>query len=236
VSTSAGKIGFVRQRRGEPIRGQAHGRISPSMAVALLALVVAMAGTAYANGLIGGADVRDGSLTGRDVKDDSIRSRDVSGLTAADFRAGALPAASDSPPGPAGAPGAAGSLGPPGPPGPLLDTLPSGRTLRGIYSASGSGGVQLSISYQFPLAQNSTNVAFLAPSDPRPAGCPTTGGDEVAEASPGWLCVYQTNEDSNNNIDSKFLSWSRFGFIASAGPDQVVPNVFLEGRWAVTAP
>ncbi len=206
------------------------------MAVALLALVVAMGGTAYATGLITGAEVRDGSLSGRDVKDDSIRSRDVSGLTASDFKAGALPRPSDaipSVPGPMGPPGPPGA---PGPPGPLLDTLPSGRTLRGVYAASGGEGLQMSISYPLPLAKNSTNVAFLDPADPRPAGCPTTGGDEVAEAAPGWLCVYQTNEDANNNIESRSVQWGRFGFFISAGAINPALNIFLEGRWAVTAP
>lgn len=208
------------------------------MAVALLALVVAMGGTAYATGLITGAEVRDGSLSGRDVKDDSIRSRDVSGLTASDFKDGALPPPSDVVPlvaGPIGPQGPPGNPGAPGPPGPLLDTLPSGRTLRGVYAASGGEGLQMSISYSLSLAKNSTNAAFLDPADPRPAGCPTTNADEVAEAAPGWLCVYQTNEDANNNIESRSLQWGRFGFFLSAGAINPVLNIFLEGRWAVTA-
>jgi hypothetical protein len=213
--------------------GGAPRRISPSMAVALLALIVAMGGTAYATGLITGGQVQNGSLTGRDVKDDSIKSRDVSGLTMSDFKDGAFPRPNDAI---LLTPGPRGLQGPPGDPGPLLETLPSGRTLRGVYAASGGEGLQMSISYPLPLAKNSTKTAFLDPADPRPEGCPTTGADEVAEAAPGWLCVYQTNEDANNNIESRSLQWGRFGFFISAGAINPALNIFLEGRWAVTAP
>ena len=57
-------------------------RPSPSMIVAVLALVVALGGTSYAALVVTGKSVKDGSLTGRDVKNRS--------LLAADFRSGQL--------------------------------------------------------------------------------------------------------------------------------------------------
>ena len=76
---------------------------SPAMAVALVALFVAMAGTSYAavritgkevaNGSLTGADVRNGTLAGVEIKNGALASRDVKdgSLLAADFKSGQLP-------------------------------------------------------------------------------------------------------------------------------------------------
>lgn len=88
-------------------------RPSPSLAVSVLALVVAMGGTSYAAMTIGSRDVENGSLTTKDVKDDSLRGVDVrdGSLRAKDFREGDLPAG---PVGPVGPAGPQGELGPAG--------------------------------------------------------------------------------------------------------------------------
>ncbi len=65
---------------------------SPALAVALVALFVALGGSAYAALIITGKNVKNGSLTTKDVKNKS--------LLAGDFKAGQLPA------GPAGKNGA----------------------------------------------------------------------------------------------------------------------------------
>jgi hypothetical protein len=78
-------------------------RPSPALVVAVLALVVAMAGTSYAatqigsaqikNNSVKGKDVKDGNLTGKDVKDKSLTGADIQdgSLTAADLPATAAP-------------------------------------------------------------------------------------------------------------------------------------------------
>jgi hypothetical protein len=80
-------------------------RPTPSLVVAVLALVVALAGTSYAAATIGsaqiknnsvkGKDIKDGSLTGKDVKDGSLAGPDVAdgSLTGADVQDGSLSAA-----------------------------------------------------------------------------------------------------------------------------------------------
>ena len=82
------------------------GRVSPTMAVAMLALFVALGGTAVAttSALITGNQIKNGSITGLDVKNKSLTPRDFRGsvrgprgLTGAQ-----------------GAPGAAGASGAPG--------------------------------------------------------------------------------------------------------------------------
>ena len=89
-------------------------RPSPSMAVSILALVVASTGTSYAAGLIGSEDVRNNSLTTMDIKDNTIKGRDIrdstigsnkilnGSLKKRDFKAGELPAGATGPAGPAG--------------------------------------------------------------------------------------------------------------------------------------
>ncbi len=86
-------------------------RPSPSMAVAVMALVVASTGTSYATGLIGSADIRNNSVQSQDIKDKTIKGRDIKNdvigsnkirngsLKSRDFKAGQLPAG---PQGPAG--------------------------------------------------------------------------------------------------------------------------------------
>ena len=86
-------------------------RPSPSMAVSVLALVVASTGTSYAAGLIGSADVRNNSLTTMDVKDRTLKGRDIKNdvlgsnkirngsLKSKDFKAGQLPAGAQGPAG-----------------------------------------------------------------------------------------------------------------------------------------
>ena len=86
-------------------------RPSPSMAVSVMALLVASTGTSYATGLIGSADIRNDSITTMDVKDDTLKGRDIKddvigsnkirngSLKTKDFKAGQVPAG---PQGPAG--------------------------------------------------------------------------------------------------------------------------------------
>lgn len=86
-------------------------RPSPSMAVSVMALVVASTGTSYATGLIGSDDIRNNSVQSKDIKDRTIKGRDVKddvigsnkvrngSLKARDFKAGQLPAGAQGPAG-----------------------------------------------------------------------------------------------------------------------------------------
>jgi hypothetical protein len=86
-------------------------RPSPSMAVSVMALVVASTGTSYAAGLIGSDDVRNNSIKSVDVKDNNLKGRDVKNgsigsmdvrdesLKARDFAPGQLPAGAQGPAG-----------------------------------------------------------------------------------------------------------------------------------------
>ena len=89
-------------------------RPSPSMAVSVLALVVASTGTSYATGLIGSSDIKNNSVSSVDLKNRTIKGKDVrtgaigakqvkdGSLRSRDFKAGQLPKGEQGPAGPAG--------------------------------------------------------------------------------------------------------------------------------------
>jgi hypothetical protein len=77
-------------------------RINPALIVAIIALVVAIGGTAYAVKKVSGKQIKDESVTGKDVKDGSLTADD----------------ADDSLQGEAGPRGPQGLQGPQGPEGP----------------------------------------------------------------------------------------------------------------------
>jgi hypothetical protein len=85
------------------------GRVSPAMVVAMIALFVALSGTAVAttSALIGSAQIRNNSITGLDVKNRSLRPIDFRGSIRGPRGLRGLTGA----PGAAGAPGAKGDKG-----------------------------------------------------------------------------------------------------------------------------
>jgi hypothetical protein len=109
-------------------------RPSPALVVAVLALVVALGGTATAaSGLITGRQIAPSTVTGRNVKNHSLTASDLApgtvrrgapGRTGATGPAG--PTGAQGAPGAAGAPGATGPAGPAGPEGPAGPQGPAG--------------------------------------------------------------------------------------------------------------
>jgi hypothetical protein len=67
-------------------------RPTPALAVAVLALVLALAGTSYAAVQITSAQIKNGTIKGKDIKDRTITGKDVkdSSLTGADVKDGSL--------------------------------------------------------------------------------------------------------------------------------------------------
>jgi hypothetical protein len=125
---------------------------------------------------VGPKQVENGSLTGKDIKDDSLTGRDVdeSSLT--------LPAGPPGVTGPQGPQGDQGAAGTTGPAGPLLDTLPSGHTLRGSWAAGGTGASSFSsISFPYPLASAPTGHV-LAVGAGGTTNCPGSLSDPEARA------------------------------------------------------
>jgi hypothetical protein len=119
----------------------------------------------------------------------------------------------------------------------LVTTLPSGKTLRGIYGYAGHQTTGYSpvetISYQFPLASPPT-PNLIKISDPSTPQCP--GEVENPQAAPGNLCVYEERNDSGTPLEViNEIADGRFGAVLFADiPDNT--DYEFEGTWAVTAP
>jgi hypothetical protein len=215
------------------------------MVVAMLALFVALTGTAVAttSALITGNQIKNSSITGADIKNKS--------LTPSDFRGsvrGARGAAG--PPGQPGAQGAQGVQGIQGiqgiqgPPGPFPDgEVPAGKTLRGTYiigQQNGGGNTVLQAhSFGFSLPSAPT-VRYINVGSPSPPQCPGTATDP--QAQPGNLCLYETQVTGttargvcNPEVGGCPFSASRHGFAVYAFPTNATATVFVLGSWAVTS-
>ena len=192
------------------------------LAISLLALFAAFGGVGWAASLIGGKEIAKNSIP-------------LNRLTKAARRALAGKR------GPQGAQGIQGLTGQPGPPGPFVGTIPSGKTLVGIYGlryhATGGGeDYMTAISFGFNLASAPTPY-FIPVSSTPPAQCPGTVLNP--QATPGSLCVY---EGSGTNHSAPFFTDAIFGTGASPFGTNVVMDSTgagvggSSGSWAATSP
>lgn len=149
--------------------------------------------------------------------------------------------------GPRGFAGAQGAQGPQGPAGPLLEQLPSGKTLRGVYDVGGmevNGATQTSqgasVTFAIPLAA-APNPHFLSKGARPTADCP--GTVEKPEASPGQLCVYEGGQWSDGDVTiydpttQASPGTTRWGFGLLIVPMNTTGSYSFtsHGTWAVTA-
>jgi hypothetical protein len=156
-------------------------RVSPALVVAMVALFVALTGTTVAatTKLITGKQIANSSITGLDVKNKSLTPKDFKGSVRG-------------PRGLRGLTGAAGATGPQGiqgPAGPMVDTLPSGKSLKGAWVLSGPTSTrdEFAIMYGIPLAAAPTKH-FIQVGGVPPAGC--TGDAANPGALPGHACFF----------------------------------------------
>jgi len=151
-----------------------------------------------------------------------------------------------------------GPQGPEGEPGPFPDSLPSGKTITGVYSLGGQAAGANdnffdSLTFSFPLATVPT-VEIIEIDEVASANCPGSASEPAA--APGYLCVYEGNNGSSSfpfviatnrkagslvvrNFNSLFLVGSgaslKGGASIRAG---ATASGFMvsSGGWAVTAP
>lgn len=215
---------------------------SPALVVAMIALFVALTGTAVATNsatfaLITGKQIKNGSITGLDVKNKSLTPKDFRGsVRGPRGLAGAAGAA-----GTAGAAGAKGDKGDTGAPGQDLvstSTLTPGQTLTGVFIAAGGSSTSgyTTTNWQFhprlPANLDGSHAIFQAPSTTS-VNCPA-----IDTAAPGYLCVY-ANQFVNMTFDSFNNTEGLQGVNRNGGLlffDVTGGSSYATGRWAVRAP
>jgi uncharacterized protein YjbI with pentapeptide repeats len=184
---------------------------SPSMAVSLAALTVALGGTSYAatqissmdvkNNSLRSADIRNSSLTGSDVKGSSLTTSDIKdgSLRSKDFRAGQLPA------GATGQRGLTGSTGAKGDKGDKGDSGPAGIGRWALINAAGtiemqSGGFSITACYPAAPAAANGNCYINTNEDLADNGIIATIALQN-QVNQGGGTMNGTNTDANMNAD-----------------------------------
>jgi hypothetical protein len=234
-------------------------RLSYANVVATMALFVALGGSSYAavelsKGQVKKKHLAANSVVSQKVKDGSLLGRD--------FKAGELPAGEQGPAGPqglAGAPGQRGPAGPRGAQGPkgdtgargqqglkgdqgnifTVDTLPSGKTLRGAWHGSTTSASDhvafASIPFPIPLASN-VAVRTIESGAVAPSECP--GTPTSPQAQPGYLCIWSGGNSENMiftyGMADAYVDY-RFGAVIWWSHTEAGANEAY-GTWAVTAP
>ena len=159
-------------------------RISPSLIVSGIALVLAAGGIGVGAGaFITGADIEDGSITGADIRDGSITSSELArgAVTKSRMAPGArLALRKAGTRGPAGQRGPAGAQGVAGPGGARGDTGPPGAAGSG---AGGGAGFAETFTRAAPIVKNSGEPPTAFSMDQPVAWTTPAGSVDVAYVS-----------------------------------------------------
>lgn len=188
------------------------------LAIGILALIVALAGTAFAAKAV---------FTKKQEKQIVKIAKKYAGKDGAPGSAG--------PPGPKGDNGAAGPQGKEGPEGkPGLEgspwtaggTLPSKESLSGHWAAGVAGSIAAFTGISFGLPLSTGPDPVVVPSGETKPGC--TGSKTAPTADPGKLCVYVAEQLGSVSIEVA----DKYGAVVKVEGE---PS-FGYGAWAVTAP
>jgi hypothetical protein len=135
--------------------------------------------------------------------------------------------------GQAGQPGPRGPRGEQGPAGPFPTSLPSGKTLTGVYRTDVASMIALedTESFAYPLASPPT-VHFVGIGTTAPAGCPGTASDP--KATPGDLCVCAALGAIGANVVE--ISDPETNLPGASARGFTIAGKTSSGSWAVTAP
>jgi hypothetical protein len=120
----------------------------------------------------------------------------------------------------------------------FTETLPSGKTETGVIFMSSSALINLA-SFNIPLASalEASHVVILKAAEPTATHCPGVAAEPPAEA--GYMCVYVELESSGGEGTMEIVGRG----LPNEGKDGVIlvgngtgTEPFLNGTWAVTAP
>lgn len=202
------------------------------LVVAVIALVVALGGAAFAKGVI----ITKLSQISPSVQKKLKGKTGKTGATGPQGQAG--PQGLKGATGPQGAPGEAGQNGEDGACSEAKPecTLPSGATLTGSWAVSGFGG-EAKGAASFDLRLETPPVFNLVKNEEEhEEECP--GSKAEPKAAPGQLCVYVSARDGNGSFfaNSNLSDDPASGFIIEMFGGAAENPTFSYGTWAVTAP
>jgi hypothetical protein len=122
---------------------------SPAMVVAVVALLMALSGSATAAVVLTGKQIKDGTITAKDLKNRTLGANKLSDEAVSSLKGRPGPAGPQGPAGPHGATGPQGPQGDTGAQGPMGDPGPQGAS--GVVSGVGAigGGPNPSATLQF---------------------------------------------------------------------------------------
>ncbi|MGN6202677.1 MAG: hypothetical protein ACTHNY_09760 [Solirubrobacterales bacterium] len=190
--------------------------------VAVVALIAAVAGTAFAAG----------GLTKKQEKQVIKIAKKYAGKPGAQGPKGDTgPAGAQGPKGdvgPNGDKGDTGSQGPEGPPGPTETELPVGKTMRGVWSFLGKGQPEYWVNISFPLRLPAGVVKGDGPTQ-----CP--GSASNPEAARGFYCIYAAAENNAFDNGTGFSPDNHIGLILGFSSVEEDKSAFARGTWAATA-
>lgn len=232
------------------------------MAVAIVAVVIALGGTAFAAQLVGKKDIKTGAVGKAEIKTGAVGSAEVrkNALGLADFK-NTAEAALRGQTGPKGDTGPAGERGERGPSGPAgasaLDPVPSGETIRGVvggdFHAADADASDFGVDVSLPmpaandLSDDEVNINVAGWTNAGGQTAPTTTdtnagctGTPAAPTAPaGEVCVYVAGADHAFNVQGFSVlpgtGASPYGFKLKWDASQE-GDTFIDATWAYTAP
>jgi hypothetical protein len=195
-----------------------HHRPSAALVVGIIALVMAMSGSALAGSLI----------TSKQIKDGTIQKRDLSKRAVASLRVGAP--GTQGPTGPAGPKGDKGEQGIQGEPGPFPATLPAGKTVVGVYDISmqataGSQFLTGSLSYVYSAPNQTVRYVKQGTTDP---DCKGTVDDPSAPR--GFTCIYEDFSETFTNF--RGINFQNKAGVGLFGQTSGAGHAEMAGSWA----
>lgn len=224
---------------------------SAGLVVAVIALVAALCGVAFA---AGGLSKQQENRVKQLIKKNGTPGK--TGPAGAQGPKGDPGAKGDAgPKGDAGAPGAPGKDGKNGTDGEdgLCSegepecVMPSGATITGTYAANSAGRTESDKAYfsiSFPLripsllVDPSAHIKVILPGEPSTTECP--GSTTSPEAEPGYLCVYEIERQNARGIIESVPYNQNYdpssGVILFFEPVTEGESVHAIGTWAVTNP
>lgn len=213
-------------------------RLTYANVMATVAVFIALGGGAYAASSlpassVGAKQLKKGSVTPSKVAPSTVAlfkgKKGATGSTGAQGAQGSQ--------GPQGPTGNTGGTGNTGPEGPFPSTLPSGKTIVGVFDVEGvsSGAISStgslatgSISYLYEAPSQKVVYVAAGGSDPH-----CTGTFEAPTAPAGYTCIY---EKGNSNAGSHGVNFQTATGVALYVFSTAAGMFEIHGTWAATGP